>query len=256
MMGRAGSAFDIDRMTALAMAGLGAIRIGRAVGCSPNTVRYHLRSTGVTLDGRSNTEFQLKYWTDPDAFTGESAASQWALGLMASDGNVRSKAAQIRFGQSAGNKGFLDALKIHIGHSGEPYFQASTNSYMLSWTSRRHVADLGNYGIIDNKSLTYSLPDLQRMTWEFIRGYIDGDGTVGVYSNGTHRKYLRISWVGTPKFIAQCADWIPIQGRRYSRGSVEEIVFFGKKAIEIGKLIYKDHSCFKSRKYITYIEAQ
>lgn len=254
-MGKVGSAFDVDRMAALASAGLGCIRIGREVGCSANTVKYHLQKAGVSLRGKSNTEFQLKYPTKPEAFDGASAKSQWALGFMAADGNVNARTAQIRIGQSAGNKDFLDALGSHIGHGGLPYFQESTNSYALSWTNRRHLSDLARYGVVDNKSLKYHLPDPKLMTWEFLRGYIDGDGTVGVYRNGTHRTYLRISWVGSPLFIEQCASWIPIQGRRYSRGKVEEILFFGKKAKEIGQHIYSDTSCFKSRKYINYTEA-
>ncbi|MGG7534653.1 hypothetical protein [Rhizobium sp. 12,4] len=199
----------------------------------------------------SHGRFKLRYQTKANAFDGAAPDSRWALGLMAADGNVRSAAAQVRFGQGAKNKDILDAMKAHIGHEGEPSYQASTNSYMMSWTSGRHVDDLAVYGVVDAKSLSFALPEIDLMSFDFLRGYIDGDGCVGYYSNGTHRKYLHVSWVGTAEFINQCQDWLPIQGKTRSLGNVTEIRFSGTKAVELCGLIYSAQG-FKSRKQSIY----
>lgn len=195
-------------------------------------------------DGR----FQLKYPTDPEAFSGATPESRWAIGIMAADGNVRSRVGQVRFGQSLKNLDLLDEMRRHIGHSGEPSFAKTTSSYMLSWTSRRHVDDLARYGVVDAKSLIYRLPDPSLMSLDFLRGYIDGDGCIGVYSNGTHRRYLQLGWVGTPEFIKQCLDWLPVTGRVYTHGNVQEIKFHGKHAADICGLLYPANDNFTSRK--------
>lgn len=197
-------------------------------------------------------QFKLRYWTHPDAFDGQTPESRWALGLMAADGNVRAATAQIRFGQSTKNKDLIDAIKSHIGHQGVPYYQTSTDSYMLSWTNRRHVSDLAKYGIVDAKSLSYSLPSADLLSLDFLRGYVDGDGSIGYYRNGTHRKYLRISWVGTPDFIDQCAEWLGVGGTFTKKGRVVEICFSGKKAVEVGGLLYGCNAKFTSRKQGIY----
>lgn len=200
-------------------------------------------------------QFKLRYHTDPAAFDGETADSRWAIGLMAADGNVRLPSAQIRFGQSLANADLMRKLKKHINHNGQPYFVKNTKSYMLSWTSMAHANALSEFGVVPAKSLIFSLPSIDRISLDFMRGYIDGDGCVGFYDNGSGRKYLHLSWVGNPLFIRQCQEWLPTPGRRRGIGNVDELRFSGTKAEALCRLIYPEGLPFISRKHQKFLDA-
>jgi len=169
---------------------------------------------------------------------------------MAADGNVRAKAGQVRFGQARKNLDLLVEMKRHIGHAGEPSHIAATDSFMLSWTNRVHVEQLALFNVVDAKSLTFRLPSHAALSWDFLRGYVDGDGCVGRYDNGAGREYLHISWVGTPQFIEQCDAWLPVRGLRRSLRGVDELRFNGRKAVELASMVYPSSLRFKSRKHL------
>lgn len=193
-------------------------------------------------------QFKLKYTVNENAFDGKTSLSQWALGLMASDGNVQN-GKTVRISQSEINYDLLEFLKTYLEHNGEPYHNKKLNYRLLTWTNKSHINQLEKYGIVENKSLIYKLPNKDLLTYDFLRGYIDGDGCVGVYNNGKGIYYLIISWVGTKEFIDQCYKFLNNRGIVRKLKNVYEIKFNGKKAIEIGKLIYYNSELFPTRKY-------
>lgn len=69
----------------------------------------------------------------------------------------------------------------------------------LSITSPKICADLlKNFNITNNKSLTLISPELPpELIDAFIIGYIDGDGSIGLYNSENTQKFLRISILGT-----------------------------------------------------------
>ena len=108
------------------------------------------------------------------------------------------------------------------------------------------------------KSLTYEYPDglSTELIPSFIRGYIDGDGTVGTYDNGKGCKSLIICFVGTKNFINSVASIIPVSGliRQLKARNCWEIRWNGKKAIEVGQWVYSDQSLYKSEKTKRFLQ--
>ena len=173
---------------------------------------------------------------------------------MASDGNIKRNTNGLSLTQSAKNKNILDGFQHHIKHTGEQYYSDKLRSYSLHWTNAEHVDDLSKFGVVPAKSLIFRLPSLDLMSVDFLRGYVDGDGCIGLYSNGTEKKYMHLSWAGTPEFIAQCNEWLPVKGRVYSRGNISELCFYGKKAKEVGNLLYPLPGAFMSSKWKRFTE--
>lgn len=52
------------------------------------------------------------------------------------------------------------------------------------------VEDLCKYGCVPNKTNIISIPNIpEKLMPHFIRGYFDGDGTVGIYNNALNKDY-------------------------------------------------------------------
>jgi hypothetical protein len=79
------------------------------------------------------------------------------------------------------------------------------NSMMLVWQSKNISQVLNAYGMVPRKSLVLEFPDWMNETLfsHFIRGYIDGDGSI-YYSRD--KKVARVSMVGTKMFLAIVQD--------------------------------------------------
>lgn len=174
----------------------------------------------------------------------------WFLGLMAADGNIRQGGRYITIGQSkeAGKK-LMESVAAMIGFDG-PIYLKKNNHHQISFTSEQMVSKMAEYGIVPNKSLVYQFPESLPAQHHaaFLRGYIDGDGSVGIYAQPRKQKlcyWLVISFVGTPEFVNRCAEIVPIKGntRRIERASnLSEFRLTGGKAIELGRWLWADNS--------------
>lgn len=187
-----------------------------------------------------------------DHFFDEIGESQaWLLGLLASDGNVNDTH---RVSISQSGKGGLRTIKYIKGLletnariiSYEPKLKGyhCNTSYGMGFTSKPICEKLSEFGIIPRKSLIYKYPTEtlpNNLFLSFIRGYIDGDGSVSVCDNGRGSKYLQISYVGTRDFVEQSSQYFDIKpgiSKIKAAKNCYCVYFTGKKAYEIGKQIY------------------
>jgi hypothetical protein len=180
----------------------------------------------------------------------------WLLGLLASDGYVKDN--YIYLSQS-GQEGYDLLMYINNLLQNDNVIRCQKTSrkisYKLYFSSKKITDLLTEYNITQCKSLKYKLPVFTSKYdfYQFIRGYIDGDGCVGIYTRGNSSTLL-VSFVGTKEFIYKCNDIFDIKGniRKHSSSSVYEIRWYGEKAIQIGTLIYSDNNIFNTKKYKTF----
>lgn len=87
-------------------------------------------------------------------------------------------------------------LKINLNDK-NPNWQ---NSILLTWQSKNISQILNDYGMVPRKSLVLEFPFwLDKSLYpHFLRGYIDGDGSV-YFSKS--KNYIRVSMVGTKMFL-------------------------------------------------------
>jgi hypothetical protein len=229
--------------------------IATKLGKDPRTIKKIVINNGFK---KLTTIRRSKYSLNESFFDEVGDTQLWLIGLLAADGWIRKNS--IGLSQS-GNHGveLINYVKNIIDYSGVIYTSTTTNelAYSISFTSNKFVKILEGYNIVNGKSLIYKLPELntEDELRSFTRGYIDGDGSIGIYDNGKGYKSLTISFVGTKEFIDTIGDKIPIP---YSnkldkkRNNCWELRWYGKKAYDFGCWLYKNKNLFRSNKFITF----
>jgi hypothetical protein len=185
----------------------------------------------------------------------------WMLGLYAADGCIKNNAFSI---SQSGPSG-LELIsyikqKLKIRNKIAVCKTTGRDSYSIQASSKNVVSDLSNYNIVPRKSLIYEFPENlpQEFLKDFIRGYIEGDGCIGVYKNRKGCIYLSVSFVGTPMFVKKCSELIPIKhgGIVVCSGSknVREIRWYGEKAVLFCDWLFSSQNLYLSYKYFKYKE--
>jgi len=199
--------------------------------------------------------FVKKYNINENFFKIKSSSFYYLIGLLSSDGNVKNhKTFSISQSNECGKK--LIEFVSKMIDSNYPIYHKD-NIYSLTITNSDFVAVLKEYGIRPDKTLVFELPekieycDLKY----FIRGYIDGDGSIGIYDNGKGVKSLVVSIVGTEKFISQLNEKLTSKGnvrKIKTCKNLYEIRYNGKKALDLCYEIYED-VIYKSHKYNNFV---
>ena len=205
----------------------------------------------------------VKNSIDSDFFLTISHKLAWLIGLFAADGNIHSTSKQISISQSGKNgKKLINYLSDLIKYGGtisNGIPKVGNIYYRIGFSSQAVVDVFNNFNIVGKKSLIYEFPDALDKNFysSFIRGYIDGDGTVGEYDNGKGIKYLIICFVGTERFIKKCNKICPVPGNIYKKSGRNcwELRWNGKNAVKIGEWIYSNvdlYSGYKCKAYQKY----
>jgi hypothetical protein len=236
-------------------------QIGLELGKDPRTISKIVKNNDYK---QKNIIRNSKYELCETYLDCENDKKYWFLGLMAADGFIINKNS---FGISQSGffgKRLVEYLKKELEYNG-PIYSGSTigeNYYNLTITSNHIVNKLSEYNIVNKKSLIYEFPNINGddNIRDFIRGYVDGDGSVGVYDNGNGHQYLVISFVGTKNFINKASQKIPIEfsGIRELIGeNCFEIRWYGKKAVKFCEWLYSNdnlYNGYKKDKFINYLK--
>jgi hypothetical protein len=148
-------------------------------------------------------------------FSSYTILSCYIAGVLAADGCVVNDRL-ISLTVSEKDLDYLNDLVNAIGFTGNingPYKSVIDGRefyhYQLSVSSKKWVSDLyNNFNITQKKTLTLKKPNLnvedKKTVLSFIAGYIDGDGSIGQYSNKNGHQYAKISVCGTKEIL----DWV------------------------------------------------
>lgn len=138
------------------------------------------------------------------------------------------------------------------------YHQNGIEKERCVWTcANKHLwTTLNNLGCIPNKSLVLKFPKIkQELIRHFVRGYFDGDGSLGCYG-----QYLQpsCSLIGTKDMldnISKQLSFIPyIYHHKCHKEETLTMSLSSQKAIDFINYIYKDATIYLDRKYNKYIE--
>ena len=120
---------------------------------------------------------------------------------------------------------------------------------------------LNNLGCTPRKSLTLVFPDesifsSRNLIYDFIRGYCDGDGTLGAYPiNGDLNKLREnIGFVGTESFLQSIVDFLGEYSKVIPKkdNKAFSIRYCNRKARRIARLLYEHATIYLDRKYDIY----
>lgn len=190
-------------------------------------------------------------------------------GFLAADGNIEKNRPRIVLVLGEADKEhllkFRDTLgvntKIIPGQRETPHGYISKYN-RLQFTSRAVVEDLRrNFNITPAKTFTLKPPNITKtkQILAFIKGYIDGDGTVSTYKlTNNERKTIRtqpyISCVGTKHLmnwmLNQLDKYVDLKNNSVCKNiNIFEICISGNKAIELSRIFSKLNTPALSRKW-------
>lgn len=221
---------------------------------------YYLKDNGIevknpTVKRKLNESYFASIDTEEKAY--------W-LGFLYADGcvsvrtrNGKEKSIKLEVGLKESDEEHL--VKLAKSLSYENYkisHRERTNSVRIVIYSTKLCRDLIDKGCVPNKSLKLQFPDSlpPHLVDHFIRGYVDGDGYVGVRQNKTSQT-LRIGAIGTlsmlegiiKHFDLQAEDYNLRHDKRHSE-AIHSIEFNKNATLKIAK-IYKDSKIHLTRKY-------
>lgn len=191
----------------------------------------------------------------------------WLLGLFASDGNVHNDIISIsqsgKFGKHIMNY-VIKLLDYKSSLSvGKTYRQ---DYYRINFKSNNILTIFKQFNILPNKSVKYDLPNNipKDMLKYFIRGFVEGDGSITIQHNKNNNYYLSFSLVGTPSCMLKIKNYLEeqIKGLKLQLFSkrnsnvIQEIRINGEYAIKLCEYLYSDIDLYLGRKYYMYKKGQ
>lgn len=135
--------------------------------------------------------------------------------------------------------------------------------------SRQMAQDLISHGCIENKTFYIEFPEFNesKLTWAFIRGYFDGDGSM---YRDVGRKFIGFSFTcGSQKFLQGLRDFLYKEGiygylseeqrkdeRFHKTSMVYKLLITGlNNAYSFGEKLYNEANIYLDRKKVKYTKA-
>lgn len=179
------------------------------------------------------------------------------LGVFFADGNVTKEHNAIRL--NSVDKEWLDLFISDIEYTGtyhtETHKKYKKEIYCLRINDTKLSNDLCSIGCTPAKTLTIKFPSLQKdLVPHFIRGYFDGDGSVGIYVNDKEKNYytLRSSFCcGSEKFLSTLVNLLPTNYKELKKrkdSSLWTISFSVKDSLSLYNYLYSEATVYLNRK--------
>ncbi|MBI4018487.1 MAG: hypothetical protein HY368_02665 [Candidatus Aenigmarchaeota archaeon] len=186
----------------------------------------------------------------------------YILGYIYADGNIAwdpKKGYQtVTITAAAKDKGHIENVREILSSTKPLLLGERTNSYRLIVNSKKLSKTLMKLGVKPRKSLTVRFPRVpEKYIRHFIRGVIDGDGTVR-YLDRKRSPYFEIQISsGSRKFLKKMAkivkQYIGIDARlRKSKGNTFILQYSCSRGTKLAEWIYKDSKLRLERKFDQY----
>lgn len=242
-------------------------------GINKKTLTRYLKDKGIEIKqnyGAKALNFEIFDQIDSEE------KAYW-LGFLYADGYIAANSNQIGLSLSIKDINHLQKYKKFIGWGGDIKIQEThqfgskshlnKNGELLQVarvivTNQHMHNSLNKLGCVPNKSLILVFPSNEQIPEEyklaFIRGYFDGDGTLGLYKHSVKNPKLEESlmFVGTKPFLEGIQKYLG-QGYLIQKSNCNELTYrlsySTKKAFTAAKLMYENANIYLDRKYNIYI---
>lgn len=243
-------------------------------GLNRKTIAKYLNERGVEI---TNTHGKVPF--NEHAFDSiDTEEKAYWLGFMYADGYITSKTNQVGLSLSIKDidhlkkfNNFLNyskGLNISETHQFGSKEKFNKNGEILQMVhtviTNEHLWNaLNEKGCVPNKSLILTFPDKsifkdESLIRHFIRGYVDGDGTLGVYPHSKSNPKLEESLliVGTKPFLEGVQKYLGIDGFLMQKPNCNNLTYrlgySTKKAQNVADILYKNSTIYLDRKYNIY----
>lgn len=249
-------------------------RISAKYGINKKTLTKYLKESGIEIVANGNkSEFRRDFF---DVIDTEEKA-YW-LGFMYADGYIGASKYSVglnlslkdidhlkKFNNTLEYKKGLNISETHQFGSKEHTNKNGEILYMVSTVikDKQLWNGLNSKGCVPNKSLILTFPDEsifanKKLIYDFIRGYVDGDGTLGVYPHSKTNPKLEESLliVGTKSFLEGVQKYLGkgfLMHKENCHENTYRLGYSTLKANKAAELLYKNATIYLDRKYNIYI---
>ena len=258
--------FDIDKAVEDYQNGMPLVKVCEKYQTTYTFLKKHLDKRGIQIvNAQNRTKFDETVFDNID--TEEKA--YW-LGFIFADGNIATlrSITKPRYGFELGlqlsDYDHLKKFNKFMKHEDENH--VATDSYRCRWiVSNKHLWEtLNSYGCTPRKSLTLKFPDFsifkdKSLIRHFIRGYFDGDGSLGVYKNDVPS----ISLLGTKDFLTTIQnltlDTSQLTINNYAKNPDSQTYILqhgSSQAVILGYTLYYKSNIYLDRKYQKFLQFQ
>lgn len=208
-------------------------------------------------------------YNDPYYFSNINTNNKaYILGFIAADGYVGNT---IKIGLHSKDREILEKIIIDVGIKNinikdklvfNSFNKKLTPISILSFGIKEMIFNLNNLGFNKNKTISFEFPNIEKQYYlDFIRGYVDGDGSFTRDKNNRYSFTLE----GTKEFLLFIKKFfedsynIKFNTDLYKRFNTDNCCYTlrasGKNnVIKLLDLLYKDSELYLERKYNKYLE--
>lgn len=217
------------------------------------------------IKSRTLSESTMKYTCQDDFFNViDTEKKAYWLGVLFADGNITKKASksgQIIF--SSKDKDWVEQFLLDVGSNNSPNCEYQKVFKKYIWkaqiTSAQMYNDLNNLGCTPTKTKTIRIPILEdELVHHFIRGYFDGDGTVGVYKNlkNSDWKILKSGFCsGSKEFIIDLLKILPVKNKTIKQSNECYITQHSlHDTLNLYNFMYENYTLCLNRKRQVFID--
>jgi hypothetical protein len=249
-------------------------KISSKYGINKKTLSKYLKEKNIEIVANANkSEFNRDFFDNID--TEEKA--YW-LGFMYADGYIGATEYSVglsislkdiehlkKYNKALNYKKGLNITETHQFGSKEHVNKNGDTLYMVNTIIRDKQLweGLNSKGCVPNKSLILTFPDEsifsnKKLIYDFIRGYVDGDGTLGVYPHSKTNPKLEESLliVGTKPFLEGIQKYLGkgyLMHKTNCNENTYRLGYSTSKANKAAELLYKNANIYLDRKYNIYI---
>ena len=215
----------------------------------------YLKQQGITIINKQNDRGRKS-----DIFeTIDSEEKAYWLGFMYADGYIESEPGhRIEISLKSSDVEHLKKFSKFINNEKGKIYVDDIRC-RTSFSDKKMHDDLIAKGCLPNKSLTIKFPTYdivpKELMCHFIRGYIDGDGYLGLRADRSHGR-LSIT-CGSEDFIKGLLKetcWEPKALEKDKRSNALSMEWGGYYVADMLKPIYEDANIYLDRKYLKFIE--
>lgn len=159
------------------------IELARRFGCSETTIKVHRHADGIL-----RSRVRRRYTLDETFFKKiDTEQKAYILGFLAADGTIPSEGRSVVLMLHSRDEHILRDIRAAMGSNARIFKRQKIAQHpnrgpysFIYFGSQKIVADLAKHGIGPRKSFTLEYPKTiqRKMERHFLRGLLDGDGTI------------------------------------------------------------------------------
>lgn len=233
------------------------MEISNITGLTIRQLSYKAKNWGLNFSNKKSLDNQF--------FSRQEKKTYYWAGFIAADGHIEEGRSRLGIGLAAQDIDHLYKFKKAINSEHDVCSFMNNKAYRIRFNSKIIVQDLSNnFNITGNKTYTFKFPLIEEdyLLWEFIRGYVDGDGHLEKTASGKIKLHLCSAVKET---LVTINDVFSILVDRHieqqpklqvnKKGSCYSIVWTVQDSETILHTLYKNssNSTRLNRKYATYL---